>query len=500
MPSKPTIGFSDAAAAALADIVHEAGALQAAIDSAQAQLTRTFARASRLAEDQTRHASERVKARDVTLRGIAAEIAGVLRSTDRAVQRRISDAVSLTDGFPATLDAWEAGDITRAHVNLLLDIGSPLPPEARAEFEQAALRRCEEETAGRLRSELQILADRMHPRTLTERHAQAREDRCVTIFPLRDGTSQLSAVNAGVLVEAAMDRLTQQAREVIDARAQARERLKARADATGSAAVTLLPADDALQIEHDELLASDNRTIDQVRSDILFDMLLTAQPGADPTRTDDGPGTLGAIRAKVQVVVPALTLLGADEHPADLVGHAPIDADTARTLAGAVPDPWVRVLTHPVSGAVLASDTRFAEGPLRNFLKARDRHCRFPGCRVPAIRCEIDHTIDHARGGPTAVENCEALCQRHHTMKQFTAWNVRQLGDGVLEWTSPLGRTYIDEPPAPTVHFVPDADDPLAAPPPAPPTASPPTPPATRPPGWGRSLPPQIRDADPPPF
>jgi hypothetical protein len=41
-------------------------------------------------------------------------------------------------------------------------------------------------------------------------------------------------------------------------------------------------------------------------------------------------------------------------------------------------------------------------------------------------------------------------------MKQFTAWKVRQLGGGVLEWTSPLGTTYIDTPPAPTVHFVPD--------------------------------------------
>ena len=93
---------------------------------------------------------------------------------------------------------------------------------------------------------------------------------------------------------------------------------------------------------------------------------------------------------------------------------------------------------------------------MRRFLNARDRHCRFPGCRVPAIRCEIDHTIDHHLGGPTDVDNCEGLCQRHHSMKQFTAWKVRQLGSGVLEWTSPLGQTYIDTPPAPTVHFVPD--------------------------------------------
>jgi hypothetical protein len=79
---------------------------------------------------------------------------------------------------------------------------------------------------------------------------------------------------------------------------------------------------------------------------------------------------------------------------------------------------------------------------------------------VPAIRCEIDHTIDHHLGGPTDVGNCGGLCQRHHSMKQFTAWKVRQLGGGVLEWTSPLGETYTETPPAPTVHFVPDDSGP----------------------------------------
>ncbi|GAA1638477.1 hypothetical protein GCM10009806_04460 [Microbacterium flavum] len=42
----------------------------------------------------------------------------------------------------------------------------------------------------------------------------------------------------------------------------------------------------------------------------------------------------GGIRAHVLVIVPALTLLGADDGPADLVGRSPIDADTARALAG----------------------------------------------------------------------------------------------------------------------------------------------------------------------
>lgn len=74
---------------------------------------------------------------------------------------------------------------------------------------------------------------------------------------------------------------------------------------------------------------------------------------------------------------------------------------------------------------------------------------------MPAIRCEVDHTIDHALGGDTDVGNLAHLCQRHHSMKQFTAWKVRQLSGGVLEWTSPLGRIYTEHPTSPTVQFVP---------------------------------------------
>ncbi|KAA9135096.1 HNH endonuclease signature motif containing protein [Microbacterium caowuchunii] len=478
MTSHGRIGFGDADAATLAGIVHEVQSAQAEIEAAQARVTRGLARALTLAQAQSRGASAQVKSRDMALRAIAAEIAAVTRSTDRSVQRRIGDAAVVVDGFPATMDAWEAGRITRAHVLLITDLGGPLPPDARAAFEEIALPRCENEVAVRLRGELAIVAERLHPRTLTERHAEAREDRCVTTFPLRDGLSGLNIIGPTVLIEAVYDRVTTQGGEVIDARAAAQARVRGRA-AAGASEVS--PVSSA----QDDILASDSRSLDHIRADLLLDMLLTAQPGADPTRTDDGPGTLGAIRAKVQVVVPALTLLGADQHPADLVGRAPIDAETARTLAGATPEPWTRVLTHPVSGAVLATDTRFAEAPLRNLLKARDRHCRFPGCRVPAIRCETDHTLDYAQGGKTCVDNSAELCQRHHSMKQFTAWQVRQLGDGLLEWTSPLGHSYIDQPPAPTVQFVPDLHDPGAreqsAPPPKP-------------------TPPRTRFADPPPF
>ncbi|WP_206780507.1 HNH endonuclease signature motif containing protein, partial [Microbacterium sp. AISO3] len=98
-------------------------------------------------------------------------------------------------------------------------------------------------------------------------------------------------------------------------------------------------------------------------------------------------------------------------------------------------------------------------------LRARDRHCRFPGCRQPAIRCELDHTVAASAGGPTHVCNLANLCKRHHDVKHHTRWRVQQLPGGRLVWTSPTGRIYREDAPPPLVAFTTtDPPDPGAAP------------------------------------
>lgn len=54
---------------------------------------------------------------------------------------------------------------------------------------------------------------------------------------------------------------------------------------------------------------------------------------------------------------------------------------------------------------------------LRAFLIGRDGTCRYPGCKVPATRCQVDHLMDFRDGGPTSAANCAMLCQHHHNMK-----------------------------------------------------------------------------------
>ncbi|POX67862.1 HNH endonuclease [Microbacterium sp. Ru50] len=469
---------SDGDVAALARLVADAEGVSDAARAVQIREVRVLAAAGVLAEKQAAGASENVEAREMALRGIAAELAGVFVATDRTLQRRIDEARDLVENYPVTMAAWEAGRIVRGHVRVIQETGCLVPAEERAEFERVAVNRCEGETPNRVRDALRMLAERMHPRSFTERHEEAAAGRCVRVQAGADGMSDLIATLPTVIADGIVDRLTRQAREIINARAQAdaagvdTSGADARADAFGARADARADAngggrDADATICDGSSFVDDARTIDQVRADVLSDLLLAGTPALDPTGTGDGDGTLGAIRAHVQVAVSALTLIGQDDGPADLAGRSPIDAKTARELAGNATS-WDRLLTHPVTGTVLECDTYRPTAAMARLLRARDRHCRFPGCRQPAIRCELDHTIAASDGGPTHVCNLANLCKRHHDVKHHTRWHVRQLPGGRLVWTSPTGRIYREDAPPPLVAFAvaapPGGDNPSPAP------------------------------------
>jgi hypothetical protein len=61
------------------------------------------------------------------------------------------------------------------------------------------------------------------------------------------------------------------------------------------------------------------------------------------------------------------------------------------------------VVTHPVTGTVLAVDADKPTKALRRWLEIRDEICRAPGCGRRAAHCEVDHSIERAcDNGPTA--------------------------------------------------------------------------------------------------
>lgn len=179
------------------------------------------------------------------------------------------------------------------------------------------------------------------------------------------------------------------------------------------------------------------RTADQRRADALA--ALAAQSLLDPTLP-----TWQGRRPAVQVTVAATTLLGLDEQPRELDGYGPIPADMARALAYDPSGTWRRLLTDPPGRLLDYGTTTYRPPqPLADFVIARDRRCRFPGCRRPARRCDIDHQIPYGRpGGVTAACNCEALCEHHHRLKHEAGWTVTGDPAGELIWTSPSGHRY----------------------------------------------------------
>jgi len=81
------------------------------------------------------------------------------------------------------------------------------------------------------------------------------------------------------------------------------------------------------------------------------------------------------------------------------------------------------------------------------FLRVRDRTCRMPGCRRAPGRCDIDHGIAHADGGPTDCWNLCCLCRRHHRIKTFARdWYFQLLADGSLVVRTPSGVSRITRP------------------------------------------------------
>jgi len=85
---------------------------------------------------------------------------------------------------------------------------------------------------------------------------------------------------------------------------------------------------------------------------------------------------------------------------------------------------------------------------LDRHLRARDRRCRFPGCRRPVPRGgELDHDRPWP-GGPTSATNLVGYCTPHHRGKhQAPGWRHELTADGALTVTTPSGLRATTTPP-----------------------------------------------------
>ncbi|KJQ53135.1 HNH endonuclease signature motif containing protein [Microbacterium sp. SA39] len=411
------------------------------ISSMQAVRDGIFAVGSRLAGEVAEQADSRGEA-ELALRTVAAEFATALRVSDRTVQRRMTDAAFLVERFPLVWQAQGAGRISAGHARVICDAGEHLEDSAdRDAYSAELIGFAETESANRVARRARRVAERFQSRSIEDRHKDARKTRGVWVKDLADGMAELGMRGPAALVHGAFDRITQMAKTVHGQSGPGGP--GADAAGTDSRESAFGPAADAApNSRRSGAGCADSRTLGQIRADLALDLFLTGAPAGHGTDA----GLLASITGQVSITVPVTTLMGRSAIPAELDGCIPIDPDTARRLAGAASG-WDRILTHPITGALLAVDRYRPSSDLKRHLRARDQRCRFPTCGYLPSDCDIDHHHDAAHGGPTTDTNLGHLCRRHHTLKHHSPWHVEPLADGLYAWTSPTGQTYIDKPP-----------------------------------------------------
>jgi Domain of unknown function (DUF222) len=308
-----------------------------------------------------------------------------------------------TNSFPATLQALAAGDLTYWHARALVDGVAGLDPVTAAGVEQAVLAEGAQQPVGRFRATVAAAVLAVDPAPAVERLERAMSERCVRSRPGEDGMASvwalLPAEGAGALL-AAVESL---------------------------ASVTSI---------------DDPRTADQRRADALVDLGVAALHDPDLPRAQ-------GMRPHIQVTIGLSTLLGLDEHPAQLAGHGAVPAEVGRRIAADPTGTWRRLVLAPLDGGLLdyGRSTYRPPADLGRFVIARDRECVFPHCRRSALHCDLDHQIRYADGGTTGPANTAPLCPRHHRCKDDGGWHVARQPDGSYTWTSPTGRGYRKRPP-----------------------------------------------------
>lgn len=193
------------------------------------------------------------------------------------------------------------------------------------------------------------------------------------------------------------------------------KRLDESARAVQAAQRKALRDDTEIPYDVDDLVATTGRPLPLDR--LRYELQLNAT-------FDVGDVPIPVPRFRLNVTVPALTLLGVSEAPGMLDGTTPIPPEMARQLAGGQ-GTWFRVLTDPCSGAFLPlpADRYQPSQAMLEHLRLRNATCAVPGCTRPASwASECDHLeeFDHEhpeRGGRTELENLHLLCWQHHQDK-----------------------------------------------------------------------------------
>ncbi len=336
----------------------------------------------------------------------AVVVGGRCQLTAKQAENEAGHAIQLVEDFPDTWAALDAGLIDLRRVRAITDELGGQDPAVRSRVEAAVLPKAPCLDSVALRKLVKRLLHELAPVDTAERNRIARDQRYVAVTPVSDGMAQLEA------------RLPAEDAVALNATLNAAARAARRADAAAGAP---------------------ERTHDQRRADALAAL-------AGRSHDDHSGGEASSGAACVYVTVPFTMLAGLTDEPGELHGYGPVPADVARELAAHGVWRWLR--TDSVSGQLVDYGRTTYRPPkaLADFIVARDRTCRMPGCHRLAASCDLDHRVPFEQCGTTSAENCHALCRTHHLLKHHGHWQVATLPNGATVWTGPTGHRFLRPP------------------------------------------------------
>jgi hypothetical protein len=357
------------------------------------------------------------------------DVATALRLSPTTAQNRIDVARVLVGHLPNTISALATGEISVAHATVIARetaaaIRNGLSPESVFRVEQTALAHAEFHTPGQVASKVKTTIAKLAPEEFEEIVDRARDSRRVICYPEADGMATVIAILPAEDAQTVM--------KSIEAYILKRNQEEEACLCDAIAGISK----DCLHHSHEgatewSMLSADMKRADAltaIASQALASMANDVQPHRRPIT--------------ISVAIDLPTLLGLAENPGQLAGYGAIPASVARRLAA--DGNWQRFVSDPTTGNLLDFGREKYTPPqeLVDYLLARDRICRFPGCRRAGQSSDIDHAHSWETGGETNPANLGLLCRRQHRMKTHGGWSLESNPDGSCTWKSPKGKTY----------------------------------------------------------
>ena len=383
---------------------------------------------------------------------IGDEVAAALTLSSRTAGAYLDLALDLALRLPATARALHEGVIDYLKARLIADLTRVLSDQDARAVEAQILPAAGQQTTAQLRATVSRAVIAVDPEAATRRRQEAQKDPRVRRWQEDAGTAALGGFGlppAEVL--AADQRITERAFALRDAGLPGSlEELRARAYL-------------------DTLLGQD--------SSVSNEPTPSNEPIPPQHANPPGPAPRPRLAALVNLTIPLAAVPGPPGHVA---GFGPVDPELARQLTGlatvhpasrfcvSVTGDDGRPLGHGCArgrptGPFTVTINPLAQDPcdhrhqepgyqpsrrLQHLINTRTPTCSAPGCRQPATRCDLDHTVPYDQDGRTCECNLAPLCRHHHRCKQSEGWRLDQSRPGTLTWTTPACRRYTTTPDA----------------------------------------------------